>query len=251
MRTFLYNPFYWLRYVGALLYFVLAALVNIAAFLLTLFNTRAVCRLMRCEAVGLLALLGVKVVVTENRFRPLPRGHRTNFLFIANHQSMLDILVVFSLVPEPLSFIAKKELFWVPFLNVSLWTAGCISIDRHSLKRSYRDIQKAVDVLKRKRSLIIFPEGTRQLEDAIGPFKPGYLKLAREAGVDLVPIVMSGSGKVMNKKSLLIDPRKKIYVSFGEPLPLRALSPDHGSDEVRLNFVRIHESMKGNREQTG
>jgi 1-acyl-sn-glycerol-3-phosphate acyltransferase len=117
-------------------------------------------------------------------------------------------------------------------------------VDRHSLRRSYKDIQKAVDVLKGKRSLIIFPEGTRQTEDAIGPFKPGYLKLARDAGVDVAPVVMSGSGRVIRKRSLLIDPRESVRVSLGAPIPVGTMTADRAAEVVRIHFVRTHESIR-------
>jgi len=243
MKSRFENPFYWVRFGAAIVYFIVMCFVNLLVFLASLFNHRAVCNCMRWEAVGLLALLGIRVRIMENMFPGTP-GKKTNFLFISNHQSMLDILVILSLVPVPLSFIAKKELFWAPFLNVHLWLAGCLSIDRNSLKRSYRDIKRAVDVLKRKRSLIMFPEGTRQTEDRIGPFKAGFLKLAQEAGVSVVPIVMRGTGKVMKKKSMKMDTRAAIEVSIAAPIPSSSLKGAQSAEEIRKLFIRTYEKMR-------
>ena len=243
MKPYFYNPLYLLRNAAGIVWLVSTPFLNLAAFILTGFRQKIVFRLLRMEGAVLLWILNVKVRVDENLLALDPRSGK-NFLFIANHQSMLDILVVYSLVPVPLSFIAKKELFWFPFLNIHLWLAGCVSIDRHSLRRSYRDIQTAVDLLKRKRSIFIFPEGTRQTEDHIGPFKPGFLKLAQEAGVDLVPIVMRGSGKVMIRGSFLVDPRESITVSLGRPLPVTGRDAVRQPDTVRQQFTEIYARLK-------
>ena len=86
------------------------------------------------------------------------------YVFIANHQSDFDIPVLYEGLFPNLSFIAKKELFMLPFFGWGMAAVGHIWIDRKNARKARKSITRAVNRLKRNHvSLVLFPEGTRSV----------------------------------------------------------------------------------------
>lgn len=124
-----------------------------------------------------------------------------NHLVIANHQSIIDILVALATVPIPFKFMAKRELFSIPFLGWHMTLAGYIPVERSSPEGRKAAVQKAKECLRSGDSLLMFPEGTRSLDGQMLPFKPGAFKLAQSEQVPLLPVVICGSMDAIRKKS--------------------------------------------------
>lgn len=140
------------------------------------------------------------------------------YVFFANHSSLLDIPVLFASVNNPLAFIAKKELFWIPIMGWGMWGMGHVSMDRGSARKALGSFKKATLRLKRERlSLVLFPEGTRSVDGRLGEFKQGSFSLALEAGVRVVPVAIRNSGLCLPKKKLLVR-QGEIIIDIGEPL---------------------------------
>ncbi len=127
----------------------------------------------------------------------LPSG---GVLFVGNHQSNIDILVVLSSIHRLIGFIAKKELKAIPILSFWMKNIHCIFMDRKSLRKSAEAIQQGVEYLKKGYSLVIFPEGHRSKSARIGEFKSGSIKLGLLSGVPIVPITLDGSYHVWEEK---------------------------------------------------
>jgi len=129
------------------------------------------------------------------------------YIFVANHQSALDIPAVHLALPYHLSFIAKKELFFIPFLGWGMALMGHIWIDRSSASRAMRSIRRAVKKLaKGNCSLVIFAEGTRSYDGKIARFKKGGFALALESKVPIVPVAISGTRILLPKKKMRVMP---------------------------------------------
>ena len=95
-------------------------------------------------------------------------------LYASNHQSSIDIPVLFVALPVNLRFIAKEQLRWVPLVGWYLQMAGHILIDRSNRTRAIASLDRAaVEIARRRISLIVFPEGTRSPDGRIHPFKHG------------------------------------------------------------------------------
>jgi len=130
-----------------------------------------------------------------------------NFLVVSNHQHIIDIPVLLSIVPRRLGFFAKKELFRVPMLAMWMRILGGISIDRGSPRKSALSIKKGIKKLENDRTLLIFPEGTRGSTDKISKFKSGSFKLAIKAKVPIIPITCCNSNGAFKKNNII-----KVYI---------------------------------------
>jgi 1-acyl-sn-glycerol-3-phosphate acyltransferase len=138
-----------------------------------------------------------------------PKGH---YVFIGNHQSNLDIPVLFTLLKgNRIRFVAKKSLFDIPIYGKALAHSGHISIDRDNRRAAMESLNAAVETAQSGISPLIFPEGTRNTElDDLMEFKIGGMILALKCGLPVVPFVMTGTGKVMPKGAKIIDNRHMV-----------------------------------------
>jgi 1-acyl-sn-glycerol-3-phosphate acyltransferase len=143
-----------------------------------------------------------------------------SFIILSNHQSHLDIVAYMSGIPRDFSFVAKKELLKVPILGWDIKTQGHILIDRANFRNALKQLEIIVEQIKKGKSVLFFPEGTRSFDGQIGVFKRGAFQAAVKAGVPVVPCYVSGTVNILNKKGLTIKPGK-IDLTIGKMLPVR------------------------------
>ncbi len=150
----------------------------------------------------LLKLSGVRVEVegVENILTDRPH------IFMANHQSDFDILIVLAHIPGQFRWIAKKELFKIPIFGKAMRNAGYIEIDRQRHQDAMKSLEEAAQKIRDGKSVVTFPEGTRSKDGTIKPFKQGMFYLAIQSGVPIIPISIIGANKIMPKRSLLVKP---------------------------------------------
>ncbi|HMA65589.1 MAG: lysophospholipid acyltransferase family protein [Fibrobacterota bacterium] len=167
---------------------------------------------------NLLWIAGIKLKVSG--LEKLQKNKR--YVFIANHQSGLDIPVLYAGLNRLISFIAKKELFYIPIFGWGMVVVGHIWIDRSNARKARDSIMRAVKHLQKAQvSLILFPEGTRSADGSIGEFKKGSFSLALQAGVEVVPVAIHDTMKSLPKNSLLITPGT-IHVDVCDPIDVSA-----------------------------
>jgi 1-acyl-sn-glycerol-3-phosphate acyltransferase len=154
------------------------------------------------------------------------------YVFIANHQSIYDIPVIFSSLPFQLRIIAKDSLGKVPFLGWHLHRAGHLLVDRSSPDRS-GILNRWRTLVADRTSLIIFPEGTRSADGRVGRFKAGSFLLALEAGLTIVPLSISGTSRVMKKGRLTTRPGH-VQLVVHEPILARKLESPTVADAREL-----------------
>jgi 1-acyl-sn-glycerol-3-phosphate acyltransferase len=178
----------------------------------------------------ILSTTGVSVEVRG--LEQLVRGK--TYIFVANHQSIYDIPVVFSSLPYQLRIIAKESLGRFPFLGWHLRRTGHLLVDRRNPDRS--------GILKRWRalvgqglSLIIFPEGTRSQDGSVGIFKAGSFLLAVEAQLPIVPLSIDGTRSVMRKGRLMTCPGHATLVVHA---PIETAGLDVGAARELASRVR-------------
>ena len=162
----------------------------------------------------------------------------TTYVFVANHQSIYDIPVLFASLPYQLRIIAKDSLGRFPFLGWHLSRTGHLLVNRR--KVDPRGVfEWASGLTARGLSLLVFPEGTRSLTGALGPFKGGSLYPAVQAGLPIVPISVAGSRHVMRKGRLMTCPGD-VDLVVHEPIPtVAAAEPDIRA--VRALAARVRE----------
>jgi 1-acyl-sn-glycerol-3-phosphate acyltransferase len=146
-------------------------------------------------------------------------------IFMANHQSGFDILIVLAHIDTYFAWIAKKELFSIPVFGDAMRKGGYIPIDRKNFVRAMRSISDAAQIIRDGKSVMTFPEGTRSMDNQIHPFKKGVFHLALKAGVPIVPVTIIGSGDIMPKKSFRVHPGKIIMV-IDKPIDVTGYSEE-------------------------
>ncbi|WP_414048144.1 lysophospholipid acyltransferase family protein [Macrococcus equi] len=137
---------------------------------------------------------GVKVnVYGEEDF---PSG---GVLFVSNHEGNFDIPVLIYAINKPFGFVSKIEVKKIPFLHKWMDILNCIYLDRTDRRSSIQMIRDGVASLKAGHSIMIFPEGTRSKGKGMADFKAGSFKLAKSAGVPIVPVAVKGTSNIMEK----------------------------------------------------
>ncbi len=136
----------------------------------------------------------------------------TPFIICANHMHLLDPAVISLCTKEKIVFLAKKEIFSSRFSRWFFNKIGCIPVSRDG-NDSY-SLKKALQAIKDKKVLGIFPEGTREKEASRLEFKPGVSMLAIKTGTPLIPVFLHGSHR----------PFRRLKVIIGPPIDLSAYS---------------------------
>ena len=119
-----------------------------------------------------------------------------NILFVSNHQSNFDILLLLAYLPVPKAFVAKVELEKLPFINQWMKRIHCLFMDRNDIKQSAQIIIEGIKQLKSGINMVIFPEGTRSKTGKLGEFKGGSFKSARKTKCPIVPLTTDGTRNI-------------------------------------------------------
>ena len=142
------------------------------------------------------------------------------YVYMANHSSLIDTPALFAYLPYPFRIMAKRELFFVPFMGWHLWTAGHFPIDRRDRRKTVRSLRRVIDGVRGGTSLAVFPEGTRTRDGRLQEFKPGTFKIALRAGVPIVPVTIRGTFRLLPSSTLAPRPGR-VEVILGEPIETR------------------------------
>jgi putative phosphoserine phosphatase/1-acylglycerol-3-phosphate O-acyltransferase len=194
-----------------------------------------------------LAVAGIDLRVVEGT-EPLWGARPCVFVF--NHQSKIDPILLMKLLRGGFTGVAKKEAANVPGFGQFFRLAGVAFIDRADTGTAREAMQPAVEKLRAGTSLVIAPEGTRSPTPRLGAFKKGAFHLAMQAEVPMVPIVIRNAGEVMWRGAQTVRPGR-VEVVVLPPVDTAAWTPktvaDH-VDEVREQFVATLESWPTDRE---
>ncbi len=157
---------------------------------------------------------GVRLTVEQNE---LAQQDESAF-FVGNHQSALDIPILLVATGGRVRFMAKHTLFRIPIFGWSMWFFGHAPIDRRNARKAKESLDAMIERVRRKPvSLVVFPEGTRCLENRLLPFKQGATKIVQRVGYDVIPFAISGSVNVHKRKQFLLTPGP-VRVVFGRPI---------------------------------
>ena len=189
---------------------------------------------------SILWLAGVRVEVA--RTPSLPDGP---LIFACNHESALDILALLSVLPRAVRFVAKRELFQIPIFGWYMRIGGHIEVDRQHHAQAIASLRAAGQTIRAGTSLIVFPEGTRSKDGHVHPFKKGPFVVAMEAGVPVVPVAISGAGRINPKKHIAVYPGT-IRIALADPVDPRACADRTALlVEVRRRVIEMHRTIGG------
>ncbi|MBU8897376.1 1-acyl-sn-glycerol-3-phosphate acyltransferase [Corallococcus sp. M34] len=146
-------------------------------------------------------------------------------IYVANHQSTIDIPAHFVAVPVNFRYVAKSQLRWVPLIGWYLSIAGHIFINRGNRASAIDSLTKAANKVRAGTSIFLYPEGTRSVDGRVLPFKKGPFALALKAGVAVCPVTIEGSANLMPKNSWNITPGP-VRVKIGKPIDPKVFAED-------------------------
>lgn len=162
-------------------------------------------------------LAGIKLTVIGEENVPKDEA----VLYVANHRSMVDIVVAYARTPRLTGFVAKDVVNKVPALRAWMKRLHCEFLDRKDIKQGMKVILSCIDKVKNGISIFIFPEGTRNKnkEDStdIGEFKDGSFKIASKTGCKIVPVAITGTNRIFEDHLPFIK-SSKVIIEYGEPI---------------------------------
>ena len=190
-----------------------------------------------------LKILGIPLVLVNE----WPFGEDEARVVIVNHQSTLDVIWFCAVCPGRMGSVGKRELLWVPVLNLAWWAFRLFLIDRSNHASAVATMKQAADnTIRHRRSVSLAPEGTRSKDGQILPFKKGVFHLALEGRLPIYPMVMCGAADAMPKHS---------WIAYPHPITLRFLPPISTQDwdqerldehiaEVRQQMVQAYVELR-------
>jgi len=147
----------------------------------------------------------------------------TSYVFVCNHQILLDIPLAALAIKCPFAFVSKAGLARIPFLGQAIRYSPSVFVDRSNPRRSFDSIKRAGNHIRNGTSVIIYPEGKRSYERAMQPFMKGAFLLALEAGVPIVPVTILDAYQVLNERKHLARPGV-VHVVVGQPISLQGIT---------------------------
>jgi 1-acyl-sn-glycerol-3-phosphate acyltransferase len=161
------------------------------------------------------------------------------YVIVANHQSLLDILVLFRLFVH-FKWVSKIENFRVPFIGWNMSLNRYIKLQRGSRESIARMMVACERALTEGNSIMMFPEGTRSRDGRLQPFKPGAFALAQRTQAAILPIVVEGTARALPKRGFVLQGRHEIRVRVLDEIPYASFAGrpvEVVSESVRDTFV--------------
>lgn len=163
---------------------------------------------------------------------------RKQYVIVINHNTVIDIPTLYYL-PFNFRWVSKREVFRVPFFGQYLVLHGDICIDRGRAAEALEQmVRKGKMWIGRGASIAIFPEGTRSKDGEIHRFKAGAFTLAREAGVEILPVVLDGT-RTLIRKNLLFNWGNRITIRVLPPIPAERVA----ATEPHELMTEVHDAM--------
>ena len=177
-----------------------------------------------------LLLVPIKVSGRENV------DPKQSYVFVANHQSFLDVFAVYGWLPNNFKWLMKKELRKIPFVGTACAVAGHIFVDRSNPRAAMESLTYIKALLHHGIRTVIFPEGTRTKTGEMGRFKAGAFKIAMDMGLPVVPITLNGFYQSMPPGQFFANLHSRVSLHIGKPIDIS-------------QFTDINEAMAAVREK--
>jgi len=152
-------------------------------------------------------------------------------VFVANHASNIDPMVMIPALPRRVGILVKQELFRIPIFGRAMRVADFVPVDRGDRESRSSAVSAAAESLKRGTSYVVFAEGTRSPDGRMRPFKRGAVTMAIEAGVPIVPVTLIGTHQLLPKGKSIVAPGDAT-VHFGPPVDASAYTMEQRSELV-------------------
>ncbi|MEM9173986.1 MAG: lysophospholipid acyltransferase family protein [Myxococcota bacterium] len=166
---------------------------------------------------------------------------------VANHLSLLDILVMFRLQSH-FKWVSKVENFRVPLIGWNMTLCGYIPLRRGTRASVMAMMRACDDALAQGSSIVMFPEGTRSASGRLRAFKPGAFEIAQRNAVPIQPLVIRGTGDALPKRGFVLQGRHAISIEILDVIPpedVEKTEPEVMMDRVRERIADALASQPG------
>ena len=155
-------------------------------------------------------------------------------MLVANHQSILDPLVLMVVIPRPITFLAASYLFKIPLVGRVVRAGGALPVSSGSGQKGVKSVKDSLSRLRKGGIIGLFPEGGVSFDGRLKPFLSGWAYFALKTGSPALPVAISGSRDVLPPRTYL--PRRgRIDVSIGELIPVEEKTRIRQEDFEELN----------------
>lgn len=140
-------------------------------------------------------------------------------LYVGNHRSFFDILIMYVQCKDLTGFVAKDSMGKIPSLRVWMRYVYCLFLDRKDIKQGMKTILQAIEYVKQGVSIAIFPEGTRNTGEELSmlPFKEGSFKIALKTGCPIVPVAINNSAEIFENHLPKLK-KTHVVIEYGKPI---------------------------------
>jgi 1-acyl-sn-glycerol-3-phosphate acyltransferase len=162
------------------------------------------------------------------------------YVMVANHQSLLDIFVLFRLFNH-FKWVSKIENFKLPFIGWNMWLNEYIPLKRGDKASIVQMLRQCRETLAAGNSIMMFPEGTRSPDGRIRRFKPGAFELAKDAQKPILPLVVTGTANALPKRGFVLRGRHPIHIKVLDEIPYESFADEPVEDLME----RLHDLIAG------
>lgn len=185
-----------------------------------------------------LAMVGVRVEVSgREKLDP-----NQTYIFTPNHQSLIEVPLWVGYLERNIAYLGKKEVFKYPIFGHGIRLVGVVPVDRRNSPAAVESAKLATENLKRGKSYVVYPEGTRSKDGGLLPFKKGAFMMAIDAHVPIVPITISGATRIMPKGEIKIFP-STVHVTIHDPLNTDGYSKENIAELIAKTREKIFSAL--------
>lgn len=166
-----------------------------------------------------------------------------SYIVVANHQSLIDIYLLYGCAGLEIKWVMKRELRSVPVIGLACQVMGHIYIDRSDSEAAIASINRARSRIRDGVSVVFFPEGTRSRSGELLPFKKGAFRLAQELGLPILPVSIHNTNKVLPSDTMDLRPGKA-KLRFHEPIDSRQLTGEDAADLAQETRELIAQALE-------
>ena len=191
----------------------------------------------------MLKVAGVRLTVIGEEHVPKDQA----VLYIGNHRSYFDILLTYSRCPRLTGYVAKVEMLRYWLLRDWVKALYCLFLDREDMKAGLKTILQGIEYIKNGISICIFPEGTRNRQEEMLPFKEGSLKMAEKTGCPIIPMAITNSAEIFENHLPFVRPCH-VILEYGTPILPKELSKEDRKFLGAYTQKKIQEMLDKNKD---
>lgn len=185
-----------------------------------------------------LAMVGVRVEVSGLEHL-VPNQ---TYIFTPNHQSLIEVPLFVAFLGRNPAYLGKKEIFKYPVFGYGIRLIGMVPVDRSNSPAAVESAKQATENLRRGKSFVVYPEGTRSRDGKMLPFKKGAFMMAIDAGVPVVPVTVSGATRIMPKAQIKVFP-STVRITVHEPISTVGYSKENVMELMDKTRAKVFSAL--------